>query len=299
MIPELRARLSLDGLSIGDAFGERFFGARHTVGPRIARRQLPIGPWPYTDDTEMAISIVEVLQQYGIVDQDALAERFARRMDDMRGYGAGTFRLLCGVREGQPWRRLATDGFNGMGSFGNGAAMRVAPLGAYFADRDLGFIAEQARLSAEVTHMHREGIAGAVAVAIAAALTWRSRGQATALGTQWIEAVRDLTPAGATRDGIQKALALSEQASVIDAAQVLGNGSGVTAPDTVPLCLWIASRWSSDLVEALWQTVSALGDRDTTCAIVGGIVSLRSGAEGIPLDWLQRRESLPDCVHRA
>jgi ADP-ribosylglycohydrolase len=38
-------------------------------------------------------------------------------------------------------------------------------------------------------------------------------------------------------------------------------------------------------VEALWHTVSALGDRDTTCAIVGGIMSLIQGEEGIPDDW--------------
>jgi ADP-ribosylglycohydrolase len=67
----------------------------------------------------------------------------------------------------------------------------------------------------------------------------------------------------------------------------------VTAPDTVPFCLWVASWFSHDFVEAMWQTVSALGDRDTTCAIVGGIVSLQVGEEGIPDSWREAREALP------
>jgi hypothetical protein len=53
-----RARLSLDGLSVGDAFGERFFGPPGEVLKRISRRELPDAPWTYTDDTEMALSIV-------------------------------------------------------------------------------------------------------------------------------------------------------------------------------------------------------------------------------------------------
>ena len=293
MTPEARARLSLDGLSVGDAFGERLFGPNESVLQRIAQRYLALGPWPYTDDTEMAISIVESLQTCRTVDQEQLAQRFARNMDDMRGYGAGTFQLLCGVRNGVPWQRLARAGFRGMGSFGNGAAMRVAPLGAYFADRELELIADQARLSAEVTHMHPEGIAGAIAVAIGAALAWRSREQTAALGKAWIEQIRDRTPQGETRAGIQAALDLPEQASVQDAARVLGNGSAVTAADTVPLCLWVAARCSTSYEEALWQTVSALGDRDTTCAIVGGIVALHAGPASIPTEWMNRREPLP------
>ena len=51
---------------------------------------------------------------------------------------------------------------------------------------------------------------------------------------------------------------------------VLGNGTGLSA------------------------TLSGLGDRDTTCAIVGGIVACFVGAAGIPAAWLHAREPLPD-----
>jgi hypothetical protein len=99
-------------------------------------------------------------------------------------------------------------------------------------------------------------------------------------------------PAGYSRDAIDEARGIPLDVPVASAARALGNGSGVTAPDTVPLCIWIAAR-SNDFVEALWDTVGALGDIDTTCAIVGGILALRTGRAGLPAAWLARREPLP------
>ena len=288
-----RARLSLDGLSVGDAFGERFFGPTGEVVRRISRRELPDAPWTYTDDTEMALSIVEILEERGNIDQDLLAKRFADRMQPHRNYGQGAYAVLCGVRDGLDWRLLTQVGFRGMGSFGNGAAMRVAPLGAFFADQPLEIVCNQARLSAAVTHAHAEGIAGAIAVAVAATLAWQRRGAGGPLGQSWIEAVRDAVPPGYTRDAVAEAVNVPSDATIIEAAKTLGNGSGVTAPDTVPLCLWVAAHASGSFEEALWQTVSALGDRDTTCAIVGGILALARGPGAIPQRWLQSREALP------
>ncbi|NED87385.1 ADP-ribosylglycohydrolase family protein, partial [Streptomyces sp. SID11233] len=89
---------------------------------------------------------------------DALARSFARHHDFDRGYGPGANRLLRLVREGGDWRELSTGLFRGQGSWGNGAAMRVAPLGAWYAD-DPREAARQAVLSARPTHQHPEGIA--------------------------------------------------------------------------------------------------------------------------------------------
>jgi ADP-ribosylglycohydrolase len=170
--------------------------------------------------------------------------------------------------------------------------MRVAPLGAFFA-HDVERCVQEARLSAEVTHAHEEGISGAIAVAAAAAFAWERHGSKLPLGREWLGRVRDVVPAGYVRAGIEEALGLASGTSTLAASRALGNGAGVTAPDTVPFCLWIASWYSHDFVEAMWQTVSALGDRDTTCAIVGGIVSVQVGEAEIPSDWREAREPLP------
>jgi len=52
-----RARLALDGLSVGDAFGERFFGSPALVEALIEQRAVPAPPWFWTDDTAMALSV--------------------------------------------------------------------------------------------------------------------------------------------------------------------------------------------------------------------------------------------------
>ena len=83
-------------------------------------------------------------------------------------------------------------------------------------------------------------------------------------------------------------------ASVEFAVSVLGNGVRVSAQDTVPFALWCAAERLSNYEEALWLTVSGLGDRDTTCAIAGGVVAMYTGIEGIPQQWLKAREPLPD-----
>jgi ADP-ribosylglycohydrolase len=287
-----RALESLDGLSIGDGFGEQFFVKdEYRLIDVIRDRQVPVAPWSWTDDTEMALSIVQELHEHDAIDQDALATRFARRWDARRGYGQGAARLLARVREGEYWgvevRRL----FQGQGSFGNGAAMRVAPLGAYFAD-DLDLVVEEAKRSSEVTHAHDEGIAGGVAVAMAAALCARSRGGAF-VGRIFLRAVAAATPPGYTRDGIVEAAGLPDETTLVQAATALGNGAGVTAPDTVPFSLWCVARCPDSFVDAMWTTVAALGDRDTTCAIVGGVLTARLGGAAIPAAWRAAREPLP------
>src|SRR5579859_835473 len=170
-----RAYQSLEGLCCGDAFGERFFIPREIVDSLIIQRALPAPPWFFTDDTLMALSIVSTLEEHEKIDQEHLAMSFAANYDSSRGYGPAMHRLLIKIRqERSSWREESQALFGGEGSFGNGSAMRVAPLGAYFAD-DLQMIIEQAKLSAVTTHCHPEAVAGAIAVALAAGFAWRFR----------------------------------------------------------------------------------------------------------------------------
>jgi ADP-ribosylglycohydrolase len=330
-----RAYCSLEGLSVGDAFGETYFilsldadeliekekqetlQADFTADDKldafianlrdlgeieeerlavrlINSRILEEPPWDFTDDTNMALSIVSCLRQFSEINQDWLARSFAQRYDVLRGYGMAMHRALERIRNGEPWRKVAKNLFLGQGSFGNGGAMRVAPLGAYFAG-DLEAVVEQARRSAEITHAHPEGIAGAIAVAVAAAWAWRlHESGALPEPAEFLDKVLALVPDSEVREGLRQARELSPETSVPAAVAILGNGSKITAQDTVPFALWCASQQLNNFEEALWLTVSGLGDRDTTCAIVGGIVALYTGVEAIPTVWRENREPLPE-----
>lgn len=287
-----RARLSLDGLSVGDGFGQRFFFP--WVVEQADRDHLPEPPWHYTDDTEMAMALIEVLEQHGEVHQDELALAFARRFaaNPGRGYGGGAIELLKKIHRGDDWRIASRNLFGGTGSFGNGGAMRVAPLGAWFAE-DVEETIRQARLSAEVTHAHPEGQAGAIAVALAAGWAYR---RSTELSPEEPEAllpwVADHLEDCEVRRGIEQAARFSSNAWAFDVAEEVGCGYEISAQDTVPFCLWLASTSINDYCEALWTAARVGGDIDTNCAIIGGIVALNTGAKGIPDCWLKSREPL-------
>lgn len=285
-----RASLSLDGLSVGDAFGESFMWA-NVREQRIEQHKMPPGRWVFTDDTAMALSIVRSLKRCGRIEQDDLANTFAREYarDPQRGYGGMAQMILQFIGAGMSWKTAAKRAFNGEGSCGNGGAMRVAPIGAYFAD-DYKRVIREAKLSAEVTHAHPDGQTGAIAAALAAAWMVSEGERARKPGLELIEFVLAKLPQTETYHQLKRALELPLQLSPIAAASRLGNGSRVIASDTVPFCLWCAARHADNYEQALWSTVSVYGDVDTNCAIVGGIVALSAGRKSIPEGWLKARE---------
>lgn len=288
-----RARCSLEGLSVGDAFGETFFVNPDVVEGLISERALAARQWNYTDDSLMAMSVFSILRQHGLIHQHALARSFAERYDRTRGYGPAMHRLLWEIKCGEDWAERAQNLFEGQGSFGNGAAMRVAPLGAFFADA-INEAVEQASLSAVVTHAHEEAVAGTIATAAAAAVAWQSRSAGIPPNRpEFLDLILPWVPESEVRSKIRQARDMSAETSVRFAASVLGNGTRVSAQDTVPFALWCAGERLNSYEEALWLTVSGLGDRDTTCAIVGGIVASYTGTEDIPQEWVRARESLP------
>jgi ADP-ribosylglycohydrolase len=296
------ARTSLVGLAVGDAFGTMLDGCGAELARRAAKRLISMTrPWRWTDDTAMASSIVEVLAAHGTIDRDALAAAFVRRFEREpdRGYGAGAFGLLTRVAGGASWRDEAPALFKGTGSYGNGAAMRAAPIGACFAP-DLERVRVEALRSAEPTHAHPDGAAGAAAVAIAAALARGQHPRATFLAE-----VARWTPASPTRDRIVRADQLGLAFDVVFAGEELGTGANISSRDTVPFAVWVAARHLDSYEDALWTATAQPGlelhggglpvfaiDRDTIGAIVGGIVASATGLDGIPLLWREATESV-------
>lgn len=289
----VRARESLEGLSVGDAIGEslsyQYYRCREICDFSAFRP----GTVRYTDDTEMALAVFETLERLGGIDEEVLAWAYSTRYraDPDRGYGKMARHILQQICNGSPWRDVSKNAFGG-GSFGNGAAMRVAPIGAYFSD-DLAVVLAMATKSAIVTHFHPEGIAGAIAVAVAAAVACNHRGKPPDVAAKAIwDAVLDFTP----ESKVRIRLALSHgftDVGAMDVAREVGNGSEISAQDTVPFCIWSSCKSLASYQDAILSTLEVGGDCDTNCAIVGGIVSAFSGLDGIPLDWHKAREALP------
>jgi len=124
---------SLVGTAVGDAVGAGFEGwdmvETEAVEAVADRRDV----LTYTDDTHMMIGIAESLIENRGFDGEHMAHTFMRNYErePWRGYGPGPPRIFGLVRAGEAWDRAAGTLYPG-GSYGNGSAMRIAPVGALY-----------------------------------------------------------------------------------------------------------------------------------------------------------------------
>ncbi|CAE7810657.1 unnamed protein product, partial [Symbiodinium microadriaticum] len=161
--------------------------------------------------------------------------------------------------------------------------MRVAPLGAWFAD-DVEQTIHQATLSAEVTHTHHEGIVGAVAIALAAG--WAARREAEP-AEDLIRWVASKTEESEVRKRLEWVSSYPLDTWPFTISSQVGSGLKISAQDTVPYTVWMAAAFLDDYEKALWTAARVGGDIDTTCAIIGGIVALNVGTPALPETWLR------------
>jgi len=135
----------------------------------------------YTDDTAMARQVADSIISMRSADSKDMAQRFVQEfdMEPFRGYGASVgevFRKLKRSKCQDPYKP-ASEQFNGSGSYGNGAAMRVHPIGLLSHNASNTSIIENVKKSAKVTHTHMDAINGAVLQA--ACVSWALQGSKT------------------------------------------------------------------------------------------------------------------------
>ena len=271
---------ALLGTFVGDALGMPFEGAPpFAASEPLDFQDTRLGVGTYTDDTQMMIAVAEVLRDFGAVDETHLAKRFLDSYEPRRGYGAGTTQVFALRQRGVPVSKAATQIFRG-GSFGNGAAMRIAPVGAHFSDDEKRLILEAVR-SARVTHAHPPGIEGAVLLAAAVGSAVR--------GEDALAAARE----HAREPEFQEAItgvegAVGERWPPDRVAGTLG--SDASALGSVPAALVSAIR-STSLEEACTFAVNVGGDADTIAAMAGAVAGARFGASSIPHRWLANLEN--------
>jgi poly(ADP-ribose) glycohydrolase ARH3 len=284
------------GLAVGDAIGAPFeglsadsiFWGYGSLTELTANREND--PLFYTDDTEMMISVAETLVEHGHIDDAALVAGFARNYHPERGYGQGARRVIEAMAEGHDWRTLAATHFPG-GSYGNGAAMRVAPVGLLF-QADLDRVAEEARLSALPTHVHRLGIEGAVLLAVAVALVMRPgpfdrkgfyrelRRRATTEEFRW-----HLEVAARTRPG--------------DSLASLG--SSLEAHRSVVTAMACFASSPRSFEDAVSRAIGLGDDTDTVAAMTGALCGAHLGLSAVPPRLLDQLEDGPrgrSYIHR-
>lgn len=275
-----RAAGALLGTFVGDALGMPFEGLPHTAIPEnVEMIEARRGRGTYTDDTQMMIALAESLIARGRIDSEDLARAFLDAYDSDRGYGHGTQRVLELWREGVPVSVAAGQVFDGRGSRGNGAAMRVAPVAVFFHD-DPDRLRVEAAASARVTHAHPVGVDGAVAqaAAVGAAL----RGDDILVAARAAAQTRDLARALEKVDAL-----LSDAPTPGDVQSHLGSSADIA--ESIAAALY--SALAHDRFEAALRFGVRLGgDTDTVAAMAGAVAGARDGYSAIPTRWVEALE---------
>ncbi|MBP5541987.1 MAG: ADP-ribosylglycohydrolase family protein [Bacteroidales bacterium] len=219
----------------------------------------------FTDDTICTVAVADALlkgRDYG----ESLHEWCRKYPHPMGGYG-GRFAQWVKSDNPKPY-----------GSFGNGSAMRVSPIGFWFEDDN--DILEHARRSAACTHDHEEGIRGAQTVAL-------TIHHALALRKEILRGEEGMNQLMAYATGFSNY-------NIDIRKEDVENRFDETCQGTVPVALWIISQ-SYGFEDAIRRAVSLGADADTLGAIVGGMaeaiwgipVELRSTAEAyLPEDMM-------------
>ena len=277
----------LFGLAVGDALGGNFeaqsadaIRARfHSVDQLIAYPKEEI--W-YTDDTQMAIGICEALIERGEIVEETLCEAFVSNYLPSRGYGRGARAILDAMEEGRDHRKIAEEHFPG-GSYGNGAAMRVAPVGLLFRD-NLVRLWEQARLSALPTHLHPLGIEGAQLLALAVALCTRM--------TNFDRAAFFAELIGACESS-QYRVKLEAAARARTPEDLAGLGNRIEAEHSVPTAIASFSITPESFEATIGNVIFLGGDTDTIAAMAGALSGAYLGSSRLPSRLVGLLESSP------
>ncbi|VBB47395.1 ADP-ribosylation/Crystallin J1 [uncultured Desulfatiglans sp.] len=228
------------GAIAGDIVGSVYEGTRMKTKHFVLFSDLCV----YTDDTVLTVALADTILT-GTPYVKNLKTFY--RWYPHAGYG-GSFHRWARCEDSEPY-----------GSWGNGAAMRISPVG--YACHDLESVLDRARGFTEVTHNHPEGIKGgqAVAAAVFLARTGHSK-----------EEIRTFIETRFAYD-------LSRPIDEIRP----GHPFDVSCQGTVPPAIR-AFLDSTDFEDAIRTAVSLGGDTDTLACITGGIAQAFYG--GIPED---------------
>jgi poly(ADP-ribose) glycohydrolase ARH3 len=248
----------------------------------------------YTDDTDMTLALTESIIQCEKIDPEDIARQFSLQCDLTRGYAIGTIKAVLALRAGVKWYQVARIVFEN-GSFGNGAAMRVSPVGLFY-HHDLDGLQEAATEQANITHVHPLGQWGAVMQAASIGLAVIQNPKESFKKEDIIVHLREILWRGPIEyiKALNKIEEMVNKGRRLEAKEIVRSlGNGVEALYSVPSACYIAITYSPDFCDAIRAAISLGGDTDTIAGMVGSIVGAHVGEKGLPIEWIEQLEDGP------
>jgi ADP-ribosyl-[dinitrogen reductase] hydrolase len=240
--------------------GKSFIGSQHH----------DLKPGQYSDDTQMSLMVAEsLISNHGFNPQE-LSERYVDWIVSgrARGYGRTTLLAVHNLLEGKSYEDSGVPG-----SYGNGTAMRAAPIGVYFRD-DFKEVVKVCKVDSAITHASEEAEAGSIAIAYAAALASQNDTE------DLLDRVHGVLPESKVKSIIYSLNSLVKAKHIPAAAALRVLGTKADVRQTVPSALYCFLRFNN-YHDAILAAIKAGGDTDTTAAIVGGLFGAKLGMKAI------------------
>ncbi|MGQ9459711.1 MAG: ADP-ribosylglycohydrolase family protein [Candidatus Bathyarchaeaceae archaeon] len=274
----------LVGSAIGDALGSSFEGSWFSE----ATIESFSGRW--TDDTHMMIGVAESLIENEGFDGSHMAQTFIKNyeLEPWRGYASGPPQIFKWIKSGVAWNEASKRLFGGSGSYGNGAAMRVAPVGLFY-HNDLEQLRAVAYGQSQITHSHELGMEGALLQAYAVALATKADPSFGLDPSAFLKKLRAFTRNEVYRQKLERAWKLLGETNKVVIVRELGNG--IEAHNSVPAAIYSFLRHPNSFEECVLYAISLGGDTDTIGAMAGAISGAYHGVEAIPERWRSRLEA--------
>eukprot|EP01121_Diplochlamys_sp_Union-15-3_P013282 TRINITY_DN409_c0_g1_i4.p1 TRINITY_DN409_c0_g1~~TRINITY_DN409_c0_g1_i4.p1 ORF type:complete len:346 (-),score=65.15 TRINITY_DN409_c0_g1_i4:86-988(-) len=245
----------------------------------------------YTDDTNSTLALASSLvENKGLVPSHA-ALQYAKfwKMTPIRGYPPSAMRVMQAVFDGEDYKTTGTICFP-EGSFANGGAMRIGPVGLAFRNAKDEDLHEAVRLAIISSHVHPEAIDGAWIVAKVISMFIASK-PSDIEPLKFLKDVYSFSRNPKMQKQIQKLIdKFNTEISDIDVVNMLGEEFQIKSTEAVPCALWAVAKNIENPEQCIIKAVNMAGDADTVGAITGSMIGALHGNSWIPDRWLNELE---------
>jgi len=285
---------ALLGTFVGDALGMPIEGLspaeiRKQYGKLDFMEEARLGKGTYTDDTEMMIGLAESLIELKAFDPTHVANMLVKNLNVDRGYGWGSYQVLQLVSKGVPWEDATWQVIEG-GSFGNGCAMRIAPLPLFFIDHP-GLLKEAAFNSCRITHSHPLGMEGGYLQAFAVWSALRISPDESLDPYAFLDELQGEAEYDEFKDKFYRVRDLLDRGDVSEEEVVEQLGNDPTTVGSVPAAIYSFLANHKSFEDSVVKAVHLGGDTDTIGAMCGAIAGAYFGKSHIPSKWYQELEN--------
>ena len=298
---------SLLGTAVGDVLGANveFFSRSeilHEHGQLVDFLDSPARPkGMFTDDTEMTIALAASLVACGALDAHHCATAYARAFvtPPQRGYGPSVSKLLHMLAGGADYRTTGR-AIHPEGSYANGGAMRIGPVGLAFRNAPQDVLYRAVELALLCTHVHPEAVDGAFiqAKTISELCRWKdvSEARVSELLAQ-LQSLARTEPMrlrmGLILEGMTQGWSDEEFLDKVCTPNEFGEQFQIHAAEAVACALWaFANEWNRPEACVI-RAVMLGGDADTVGAMAGALAGALHGVDWLPNRWFQALENGP------